>query len=105
MSTTHSAETFAAAPPFINGSQLPQLLDAAKHLSPAERLTLVAAVIATLQEDITPLRRERDDKQEDLRLAAAAAALRQDYENDPELTAFTALDGEDFYDYDDYEKK
>lgn len=30
-------------------------------------------------------------------LAAAAQALRADYENDPELTAFTALDGEDLH--------
>lgn len=30
-------------------------------------------------------------------LAAAAAALRCDYQNDPELTAFTALDYEDFH--------
>lgn len=30
-------------------------------------------------------------------LAAAAEALRDDYQNDPELTAFTALDGEDFH--------
>lgn len=30
-------------------------------------------------------------------LAAAAQALLADYETDPELTAFTALDGEDFH--------
>jgi len=30
-------------------------------------------------------------------LAQAAQALLADYQNDPELTAFTALDGEDFY--------
>ena len=30
------------------------------------------------------------------RLAAAAQALLADYESDSELTAFTALDGEDF---------
>ena len=30
-------------------------------------------------------------------LAAAAAALRADYQSDPDLTAFTALDGEDFH--------
>jgi hypothetical protein len=32
------------------------------------------------------------------RLAAAAEDARRFYENDPELTAFTALDGEDFLD-------
>jgi hypothetical protein len=30
-------------------------------------------------------------------LVHAARALRPDYESDPELTAFTALDGEDFH--------
>ena len=30
-------------------------------------------------------------------LAAAAQALRGDYQNDPDLTAFTALDCEDFH--------
>lgn len=30
-------------------------------------------------------------------LAEGARALLHDYENDKELTAFTALDGEDFY--------
>jgi hypothetical protein len=30
-------------------------------------------------------------------LAAAAAALRSDYQHDPELTSFTALDSEDFH--------
>ena len=30
-------------------------------------------------------------------LAAAAAALRADYQTDPDLTAFTALDAEDFH--------
>ena len=35
------------------------------------------------------------------RLSQAAIALKDDYENDPELTSFTALDGEHFYDYND----
>ncbi len=35
------------------------------------------------------------------RLEQAAIALQDDYANDPELTAFTALDEEAFYEYDD----
>ena len=35
------------------------------------------------------------------RLEQAAIALQDDYANDPELTAFTALDEEPFYEYDD----
>jgi hypothetical protein len=34
--------------------------------------------------------------EQETRLAAAAQALLADYESDSELTAFTALDGEDF---------
>jgi hypothetical protein len=30
-------------------------------------------------------------------LAAGAEALRADYQNDPDLTAFTAFDGEDLH--------
>lgn len=33
------------------------------------------------------------------RMRVAAERLRNDYLTDSELTAFTALDGEDFYDY------
>ena len=39
------------------------------------------------------------------RLSQAAIALKDDYENDPELTGFTALDGGPFYDYNDEELK
>ena len=38
------------------------------------------------------------------RLRQAALALQDDYAHDKELTAFTALDGEPFYDYDDEEQ-
>jgi hypothetical protein len=33
------------------------------------------------------------------RMREAAQRLKHDYETDKELTAFTALDGEDFYEY------
>ena len=36
------------------------------------------------------------ETQQSHHLAAAAQALLSDYESDPDLTAFTALDGEDF---------
>jgi len=36
------------------------------------------------------------EAQQESRLVAAAQGLLADYEHDPELTAFTALDGEDF---------
>jgi len=34
-----------------------------------------------------------------MRMREAAERLKHDYETDEELTAFTALDGEDFYEY------
>jgi predicted DNA-binding ribbon-helix-helix protein len=40
---------------------------------------------------------EQIAKHQKLRLAAAAKALLNDYTTDEELTAFTALDGEDFH--------
>ena len=41
---------------------------------------------------VVPLR-----KRAEVSLAAAAEALRADYQDDPDLTAFTTLDGEDFH--------
>jgi hypothetical protein len=37
-----------------------------------------------------------NENAEDKQLSLAATALLADYQSDPELTAFTALDGEDF---------
>lgn len=85
-----------------------QIADAIRHLSPDERLTLFRLVInqATVEQsgigttlqvserksDYATARAELDRE-----LAIAAEALLDDYTNDKELTAFSALDAEDFY--------
>ncbi len=67
-----------------------------RKLSPIERLDVVEAVVQMMREDWL-----RDPGQEQAlrqqQLVAAAAALRDDYLADSELTVFTSLDGEDFY--------
>ena len=78
-----------------------EILDALKSMTPVERFSVVEAAIRLLREDIDPSGRAIAMEEKRLRMAAAAAALQGDYENDKELTAFTALDGEDFYEYDE----
>jgi predicted DNA-binding protein len=59
------------------------------QLSQQEKRSLSSLVREMLQQQI-----EARQKQH---LQAAAEALRSDYEDDPDLTAFTALDGEAFH--------
>jgi hypothetical protein len=50
-----------------------------------------------LQKLQTQIAQTRQQINQQLKIAALLAL--DDYTNDPELTAFTALDGEDFYEY------
>ena len=59
-----------------------------KEISQRESLSLSELVRQMLDAQLRQRRREA--------LSAAARALLADYANDDELTAFTALDGEDF---------
>ena len=66
------------------------ILDALTQLSPAERLAVIEEALRQLRQEIdraTPAARTQS-------LQQAAEALREDYLNDPELTAFTILDSE-----------
>jgi hypothetical protein len=66
------------------------ILDALTQLSPAERLAVIEEALRQLRQEIdraTPAARTQS-------LQQAAEALREDYLNDPELTAFTSLDSE-----------
>ncbi len=54
-----------------------------------ENRSLAEVIREMVDEGITLYRRQQ--------LAQAAEALLADYQTDPELTAFTALDGEDFH--------
>lgn len=72
------------------------ILEDFRKLSPIERLNVVEAVVQMMRDDwLRDSRQEQAFRQQ--QLAAAAAALRDDYLTDPELTVFTSLDGEDFY--------
>jgi hypothetical protein len=70
------------------------LLDAEQHQA-------LAKIASREKRSLSDVVREMLDKQLVERkkqdLARAAQALLEDYQNDPELTAFTALDAEDFH--------
>lgn len=70
-----------------------ELIEAIRELPTKERLEVIEAAIHTLQEDLQPSLQD-EHKQH---MARAAEALLKDYEDDRELTCFTALDGEAFH--------
>ena len=59
---------------------------------PNYRKQEVLTFIEFLESKLSPTKPSQSEQ-----LAAAAQALLADYESDSELTAFTALDGEDFH--------
>lgn len=76
---------------------LTEILEALKQLDNAERLNIAKAALRLMREDwqsLTPA-----EKEQQLAMAAELAIL--DYLPGSELTVFTALDGEDFYEYTD----
>lgn len=73
------------------------ILEALKKLTLAEQLALMEATLRLMRDELQqhePPPAEQDRAQQ---LAAAATALLPDYTSDSELTSFTALDSEDFY--------
>jgi hypothetical protein len=73
------------------------LLEELKKLTVTERLTLIETALQQIRQDLQSEDRLSVRAEKKKQLAAAAEALRQDYATDEELTAFTALDGEDFH--------
>ena len=71
-----------------------EILAALREMSPADRLAIAEAALQMLREDLRPQTPLID---EDQQMRDAAAALLDDYLNDPELTSFIVLDGEDFH--------
>jgi hypothetical protein len=73
-----------------------EVIDGLRRLPASERLVVIEVATRMVREDwertVRPDKREQRQQQ----LAAAAAALVADYAAGGELTAFTALDGEDF---------
>lgn len=69
-----------------------------RSLRPSERLAIVDLILNPVQEDIFEIELASRNRVENKRqLAAAAKILLSDYETDEELTAFTTLDDEPFY--------
>lgn len=71
-----------------------EIIAAIRQMPPAERLALIETVLTMTRADL--LQRPAPN-QADQQMQAAALALREDYEQDQDLTSFTALDGVDFY--------
>ena len=72
-----------------------QFLDEFKQLSVKEQLDVLVTAVQILQEKFQQL--EQTEARHKLPMAEAAQLLLQDYLEDEELTAFTALDGEAFH--------
>jgi hypothetical protein len=77
-----------------------EILQELKKLTATERLTIIEATLRLIREDLQqvgqveqPLAQTERKRQ----LVAAAQALLPDYAAGGELTAFTALDHEEFY--------
>ena len=62
-----------------------------EKMSDAERLIVIEIATKLIRKNL-----DNKTSPKKLSLEEAAELLRNDYLNDPELTAFTALDGEDF---------
>ncbi len=72
------------------------ILEDFRKLSPIEQIDVVEAALKVLR-DAWLRSPNQDHTLRQQQLSTAAAALRNDYLADPELTAFASLDGEDFY--------
>jgi hypothetical protein len=70
----------------------PEILQSLPNLTISDRLQIAATALFLVQQE-QPLTLEQRRQQ----MAIAALAAVADYSSDPELTAFTALDGEDFW--------
>ena len=74
-----------------------EVLEELRQMPLEERLSIVEEVVRTIRaalpQSVTTTVVNREEMRR--RMAVAAQALRADYEHDSELTAFTALDGED----------
>lgn len=74
-----------------------EILEELKKLTAAERAAVLVDALQLVQADLQHLTPSTDYAALDRQLEAAAALALPFYLEDPELTAFTALDAEDFY--------
>ncbi|MBM4274100.1 MAG: hypothetical protein FJ134_06530 [Deltaproteobacteria bacterium] len=68
-----------------------------QKLTPAERLAVIEAAVKQLRADLECTPEPEPLALRKKKMAAAAQALQADYAAGGELTAFTALDAEDFH--------
>lgn len=73
------------------------ILEEVNRLPIPERLTIIESLLQGIREELRQAAQMTGRAEQKRRLAQAAAILLTDYTTDAELTAFTALDGEDFY--------
>ena len=66
-------------------------------LTLTERLALMEAALHLMREELQQREQQPATDERTAQLAAAAQALLPDYATDTELTSFTDLDSEDFY--------
>jgi predicted transposase YdaD len=71
-----------------------EILQALPHLTVSDRLKIAEAALHLVQQDKQTLTKEQRKQH----MAIVATTAIDDYSSDSELTAFTNLDGEDFYD-------
>jgi hypothetical protein len=74
-----------------------ELLNELNKLDTADRLRIIEQAIHAIREELHPIIHKNDLRSNKNQLLKAAKLLAQDYKNDKELTAFTVLDSEDFY--------
>jgi len=73
------------------------LLKELQKLTPPERLAVIEAALQQLRADLEGMPEPKSLAVRKQEMAAAAQALQADYAAGGELTAFTALDAEDFH--------
>ena len=73
-----------------------EILEELKNLTSAERLAVAEAALSLVRKDLQRTGQRLSATQTSQQMADAAKALLRDYQTDTELTAFSALDDEDF---------
>jgi hypothetical protein len=88
-----------ACPIKMGGTDMRQreFLEELKKLPAAERLATIEAALHLLYDDLRQTKEPSTKMKRKRQLAEAAKALLPDYSTDDELTAFKALDHEDFH--------
>ena len=73
-----------------------EILEELKNLTSAERLAIAEAALTLVRKDLQRIGQPLSRTQTSQQMAEAAKALLCDYQTDTALTAFSALDNEDF---------